>query len=365
MTAYPAEIPFLSTISLMLTYKCTIACPHCIVGAGPNRKEEMSLRHALDWIDEAASYRKGMIKGIALTGGEPFYNISNLVEISSHAKQSGFVVSVVTNAFWAVTEEQAIETLQRVPALQMISISTDIYHQQFITLENIRNAVQAARQLGRHYNIAICTDSDEDERYKAILDTLKTFIEPEKIRIAITFPAGRAQKHQHTFNHQTSPEPTVSACSMTSAPVVFPDGKVMACIGPLLTLPESCPMCLGNLQKQTLAEILDQAELNPVLHIIRVWGPHKLVSLLREYEHGDLLPKEYICNSHCDICYKLLSNDRIIALLSDILEEKENLYILAYARMHYLKEPDMIQKYHLDGTEHIDLSNKLLQPDRF
>ena len=130
---------------------------------------------------------------------------------------------------------------------------------------------------------------------------------------------------------------------MTSAPVVFPDGKVMACIGPLLTLPESCPMCLGNLQKQTLAEILDQAELNPVLHIIRVWGPHKLVSLLREYEHGDLLPKEYICNSHCDICYKLLSNDRIIALLSDILEEKENLYILAYARMHYLKEPDMIQ----------------------
>ena len=43
------EIPFLSNIGLMLTYKCTIACPHCIVKAGPNRKEEMTLESAFNW----------------------------------------------------------------------------------------------------------------------------------------------------------------------------------------------------------------------------------------------------------------------------------------------------------------------------
>lgn len=52
----------------MLTYKCTIACPHCIVEAGPHRKEEMRLDEALDWIKQAKAYRNGHIIGLALTG---------------------------------------------------------------------------------------------------------------------------------------------------------------------------------------------------------------------------------------------------------------------------------------------------------
>jgi len=43
---YLLELPFLSNIGLMLTYHCTTACPHCVVEAGPHRKEEMSLKQA-------------------------------------------------------------------------------------------------------------------------------------------------------------------------------------------------------------------------------------------------------------------------------------------------------------------------------
>ena len=55
--------PFLANIGFMLTYKCTIACPHCVVDAGPHRKEEMSLEHSFDWIEQARNYRDGHIKG--------------------------------------------------------------------------------------------------------------------------------------------------------------------------------------------------------------------------------------------------------------------------------------------------------------
>ena len=54
-----AEIPFLKNIGLMQTFKCTIACPHCIVEAGPHRKEEMRYEDSIGWLYQARRYRGG------------------------------------------------------------------------------------------------------------------------------------------------------------------------------------------------------------------------------------------------------------------------------------------------------------------
>ena len=57
------ELPFLSNLGLMLTFRCTTACPHCVVEAGPHRKEEIALDRALDWIEQAREFRGGHILG--------------------------------------------------------------------------------------------------------------------------------------------------------------------------------------------------------------------------------------------------------------------------------------------------------------
>ena len=354
MDTNPPELPFLSNIGFMLTYRCTIACPHCIVEAGPHRNEDMPLEHCLAWVEQASTYRDGHIKGLALTGGEPFYNLESLAQISAYGKAFGFIVSVVTNAFWASTKDVALSVLSKLPAIQMISISTDVYHQKSIPFEYIKNAVWAARKLGRLYNIAVCTDNEEDHQYQEIIEDLKAIGEADRIRVSITFPVGRAQKRAHHFSYRIAPEPTVSACSMASSPVVFPDGKVSACIGPVLTLPSMHPMFLGNLQQETLSEILDRSELNPVLHTIRVWGPQKLVSLLKQNELDALLPKEYICNCPCDVCYKLLSDERIVDALENILQDEQIRHTIAYARLYYLNETTMAELYHLNATDRPD-----------
>lgn len=354
MDTNPPELPFLSNIGLMLTYRCTIACPHCIVEAGPHRREEMRLEHSLAWIEQASTYRGGHIKGLALTGGEPFYNLENLAQISAYGRALGFIVSAVTNAFWASTKDMALSVLSRLPAIQMISISTDVYHQKSIPFDYIKNAVWAARELGRLYNIAVCTDNEEDQQYQKIIEDLRAIGEADRIRVSITFPVGRAQKRARYFNYRTAPEPTVAACSMASSPVVFPDGKVSACIGPLLTLPPMHPMFLGNLYRETLSEVLDRSELNPVLHTIRAWGPQKLVSLLKQHELDALLPKEYICNCLCDVCYKLLSDERIVSALESILQDEQIRQTIAYARLYYLNETTMAELYHLNATDRPD-----------
>jgi sulfatase maturation enzyme AslB (radical SAM superfamily) len=346
-----AEFPFLSNIGFMLTFKCTIACPHCIVEAGPHRKEEMRLGHCLTWIDQARAFRDGQVKGIALTGGEPFYNLDHLVRISAYGRALGLIVSVVTNAFWASSKEKALSVLAKLPAIQMISISTDVYHQKSIPFAHIKNAIWAAKELGRLYNIAVCTDDEQNPQYRQIVEDLTAIGEADRIKLAITFPVGRAQKQAHRFHFRTSPEPAVAACSVASSPVVFPNGGVNACIGPLLTLPPTHPLFLGNLYQESLAEILDRAELNPVLHTIRVWGPYKLVSLLQQNGFGVLLPKEYTCNCICDVCYKLLSDGRIVDALQGILQDEQMKQVVAYARLYYLNETRMAEQYHLYATD--------------
>jgi organic radical activating enzyme len=350
MDANAPELPFLTTIGCMLTYKCTIACPHCIAEAGPRRKEEMPLEQCLAWIDAAGAYRDGHVRGLALTGGEPFYNIPNLTRISDHGQALGLIVSVVTNAYWATSPETALSVLAGLPALQLISVSTDVYHQKAIPFERVKNAVWAARELGRLYNISVCTDNEDDPRYLKIMDDLREIVEPDRIRTAVTLPVGRALKALRHLNYRTASTPTVAACSAASTPVIFPDGRVHACIGPLLTLPTAHPMVLGSLYRESLPEILDRAELNPVLHILRAWGPHKLVSLLSERGLQELLPAEYICDCVCDVCYKLLADERIVAALADILQEDELRETVAYARWYYLGETTMAELYGLGAN---------------
>jgi organic radical activating enzyme len=343
MDTNPPELPFLSNIGLMLTYRCTVSCPHCIVEAGPHRKTEMDLGHAVTWIEQAKNYRNGHIKGLALTGGEPFYNLENLTQISAYGKSLGFIVSAVTNAFWAATRDMARDVLSKLPAIQMISISTDVYHQKSIPFENVKNAVAAAKELGRLYNIAVCTDNENDLQFRKIIEDLRAIGETDNVRISTIFPVGRAQKRARYFNYTSTSEPPPGACSMASSPVIFPDGRVTACIGPPLTLPPVQPMSLGNLYLEPLSEVLNRSELNPVLHTVRVWGPHKLVSLLRQHGFDALLPKEYIDNCPCDVCYKLLSDERIVDALEDILHEEQILQTIAYGRLYYLNEVTMTE----------------------
>jgi len=339
------EMPFLRNIGLVMTYRCQVACPHCILEAGPERKEEILLSDAVNWIQQIANYRHGYIKGISLTGGEPFYNIEKLKNIAAFAEKSDLLVSAITNAFWATTKEEAIRVLRELKEIEILAFSTDVYHQESIPFERVKNAILAAKECNIPYNIAVCTENENDTVYKEILCKLEEITEKDNIKTSITFPVGRALKKLGTFKYKTSEIPPVSACTACSSPIIFPDGRVIACIGPLIDLSTSHPLVLGNLRINTLNEILDNAESNPILQTIRIWGPRKLVSLIKEAGLHQYLPQRYIEESVCDACYNLMSNSKIIEFLNQLANDYEFKRKIAYARLYYLKETKMAELY--------------------
>lgn len=337
------ETPFLWNMGFLITYRCQIACPHCIVEAGPHRKEEALLSDAFKWIQQIANYRNGYIKVLTLTGGEPFYNIEYLKKIADFGEQCGLVVSVVTNAFWASTQEEAVRTLKKIPAIKMIAISTDVYHKEFISVDLVKNAILAAKECNIPYTVAVCTENEDDKKSKEILNQLQEITERKTINTAVTLQTGRALKKLGALKYQISEDPPISACSAGSSPVILPNGRVIACCGPMINLPSSHPLLLGNLHENTLQKILDNAELNSILHAIRIWGPKKLISLIKDAGLDAYLPERYIKDSVCNACYKLMSNSRIIAFLFQLDRDVEFKRKVAYARVYYLKETKMVE----------------------
>lgn len=340
------ELPFLSNFGLMLTYKCTIACPHCIVNAGPHRREEMKPEEAMRLLDEIKAFNEGkrFPTGISMTGGEPFYNIRLLKQVTDYAGRLGFIVSVVTNAFWAVTRKEALEVLKGLDAIQMVSVSTDLYHQESIPFSCVKNAIYACKKLERIYNVALATESDQDETYLDLMDDLLEITEKQNIQTTYIVPVGRAAIHADPDKYKLSAEPAEAACSMASFPVIFPNGDIIACIGPPIVLPSYTPLYLGNLRDEPLDGILGRAEENFILHAIRTFGPKMLVKLLNENRYNHLLPPSYIAQCPCDVCFKLFSVREVCQALERIFEDTYLKKKVSYGRFYYLEEEAMLNR---------------------
>lgn len=361
MTARPEQSPCMGTIALVLTYRCPISCSHCKVDAGPRRKEKMALGSALGWIDEAAAC--GAVKNIELTGGEPFYDLQTLAIVSDHALQAGLTVSVVTNACWSGTIEHAVLTLNRLPAIRRLSISTDLLHERFIPLGHIHNAIIAADLLGRSYEVTVTSDDEHGEAHRSFMRRLHRIVDPAHIKTRPIYPAGRARMHEGGLQAGKAAEPSGAACPAPGKPLILPDGRVLACTGPLLKRHKSSPLSLGNLKKESLSSVLDRAESDRILRLIRAWGPHRLVSLLDKAGHGELLPKEYLCGSGCDICNKLLFNRRLVGSLLEILDRPEFETQGRHRRMHRLDSGGMARRYRGESTESFNAADLIFQPE--
>lgn len=125
----------------------------------------------INWISMIANSRES--KHIVFVGGEPFLQKSLRTYIY-HGSKVGLITTVVTNGYWASTEEKAEDILKSFPGLNCIIASSDIYHLEFIDKEIIYNLVRACLKLGIAITINITAASKEEgERIEKIYKHFK------------------------------------------------------------------------------------------------------------------------------------------------------------------------------------------------
>ena len=95
----------LDRLELLVTRRCTSRCRHCCFDVRPDGND-MAAVDAARWITEAAS--AGSLGSVLLFGGEPMLNRDAvLVGIETATRLGMSSVDVITNGFWAGTQEAA------------------------------------------------------------------------------------------------------------------------------------------------------------------------------------------------------------------------------------------------------------------
>jgi len=185
-----------ASAGLMLSYWCPSRCRCCYVYAGPDaadRATQMSAR-------QAVAYWAGIVKlagprgNVHITGGEPFGDFERLKCILQLARGKGLegLEKIETNAYWCTADELVYQRLSQLKELGLtkLQVSCDIYHQEYIPLENVQRALRIGSELlGRDGiqvrwrdfldNPVLVGPMEPKERAFALAETLKN--RPERL----------------------------------------------------------------------------------------------------------------------------------------------------------------------------------------
>ncbi len=139
-------IPPLISGGVMLTYRCTNTCKHCLYRCSSRWPDEwMDLSTAESVLGALAA--ETSLHDIHVAGGEATLNMELLTMFIRLASEMGIPLSYLeTNGHWATSAERARDVLEwlRDAGLPRVLISASMFHNEFIPFQRTRLAVETA-----------------------------------------------------------------------------------------------------------------------------------------------------------------------------------------------------------------------------
>ncbi|PVX29360.1 radical SAM protein [Sphingomonas pokkalii] len=138
-----------------VTLRCPLKCAHCCFSSDMFQHGHLALEDCLLAIRQAASV--GGIEIVHFVGGDPFLHDDIMREAYAVARALGLRGGATTSAYWGKTAAHARKVLAPLAAagLTELTISYDDSHAEFVRVDAIRNAVEAALELGLTLRIAV------------------------------------------------------------------------------------------------------------------------------------------------------------------------------------------------------------------
>jgi MoaA/NifB/PqqE/SkfB family radical SAM enzyme len=273
----------LSGLHILLTYQCTFECDHCFVWGSPWQTGTLSLEQIEHILRQA---KQADVEWIYFEGGEPFLYYAIMVKGVDEAKHMGFKVGVVTNGYWAITPEDALEWLKPLSILDDLSVSSDLYHYDEVMSQQAECVVKAARKLG--IPVGTISVAQPEEPRKSLTHGQIGSEAPAAVmyrgRAARQLVAHAQRKIWKQFNecpHEDLREP--------GRIHLDPLGNLQICQG----------IVIGNVFEKSMKEICEryEAETHPICGPLLDSGPAMLVT---EYN----LPHKSKYADACHLCYE-------------------------------------------------------------
>lgn len=153
-------VPAPISVGLLLSYKCSARCRHCMYACSPGWPGDWITELDLErTIKEVAPYLHpspfgpdtvSLSHGLHFTGGEPFLNFPLLLRAVKTAVTFKIPSTFVeTNCIWAVNDELTREKLQQLKrsGLNGIMISVNPFYLEYVPFERTRRCVTISQEI--------------------------------------------------------------------------------------------------------------------------------------------------------------------------------------------------------------------------
>ncbi len=331
--------PYASRMAFILTKVCNIRCRHCISECDTAQEETLAWPVLERTIQAAAA--TGIVRVISFTGGEPFLRMGTLAPAVALCASLGLESTVTTNGFWAVSVETAKKVLGRLAGLTRLGLSTDRFHQEFIDVARIRNAILAAHELGIHCAIRVSYLNDPDAELEGVRQQLIEAAGLYELEGQPVQPAGRAER-EVDGNLIFLYDATRAVCRNIDCPVVEVDGVATACCGLTSRWKGNHPLRLGSVEEHSIGDMLGRADRDPVIHGLRLWGPVGLLRLVEpQAEREGVSFSPPAMTEMCSVCEYLLADPGRAGVVKRALQDTAVQREIALARLVELGEPSM------------------------
>jgi hypothetical protein len=322
----------LHSLVLSVTFGCPIQCRFCGVHAGPHRKDRMSLDFMKKIIHDAQGL--GTLELVVFTGGEPFLLGEDLYAIVRYASEKRLLTRIVSNAYWATSYDRAKKILARLKddGLTEINYSCDDFHQEFIPIERIRLANDAAAELGMPALLAVKGIRDSRINPSSLEELLGRkmtgFIEGSKrnprndvYSYGVTVPVGWgcSSVKDHELLWPENDAVWQGPCrTVLENIVISPNGDLSVCCGiGSDDIPETI---IGNVNERCLVDILSEGNDDLILNWLALEGPFGIMRFVQQKAPHLTFRPRYV--NICHLCHDLFSRDDVRSVIAAHCEER-------------------------------------------
>lgn len=287
-----------------LTTKCNSQCIYCQADAGPWRNEIMEVSDAHNYLAETAKVAD--LKSFLLFGGEPMLYPTRAFAIFKKAQQLSIPkIGMLTNGIWGKEKAEAKELAEKLKdsGLDVLGVSVDAFHLQFIPLEYPRNSAEAAVKAGIEqvtWNVAVLESSDGANHYDKLTNHILKQLEPLGIEAHVhtVSAAGRALRTMPQYFQKTSLDgpcegetPMQNTVKNPRSITIEPSGQVDIC----------WQLSVGNAKETPLSWIISDYDWrkNPMIKTLAEEGPMGLLTQ-HKFQVGRLEKSAYI--NKCHLC---------------------------------------------------------------
>lgn len=301
-----------SAVGLMLTDRCTANCSVCCFKCSPRCNHEIDKQHAINFIKSTEGIPS--INTIAFTGGEALLCEETLTELVSLSSTIGKQSTLITNAFWATSEQSAyakLIELQEV-GISEIGVSYDEFHSLYVPIQNIRNFIKAARHtdLGILIQSIVTTTPNLDW-----IIELGSDISDVAVKFFPIYPIGGAKECSDDVFPRKYPS-SGCLCRKSGTAFISCDGTIWPCCSPYIM---DTVLSVGNIKDIDASTMLKKFESHIVLQKLRHNGFNYFIDMIRKYGIFINIPQSVI--SSCELCSLFFNRQNITKFFPYILRD--------------------------------------------